>query len=98
MSDTTNVGSFHSNAFGLHDMHGNVWEWCLDHWHNNYEGAPTDGNAWVSPDDGALRLLRGGSWHVSPDLCRSADRGRIARDFRFVNVGFRVVCDSSWTL
>ena len=96
--ETTAAGSFPANAFGLYDMHGNVWEWCLDHWHGNYEGAPTDGNAWLSPDDDALRLLRGGSWRIGPDNCRSADRGRIARDFRFVNVGFRVVCDSSWTL
>ena len=96
--NTTNVGSFHSNAFGLHDMHGNVWEWCLDHWHKNYDGAPTDGNAWLSPDDGALRLLRGGSWGNLPDYCRSAIRYRLARVDRFNSVGFRVVCDSSWTL
>ncbi|MEM1242411.1 MAG: SUMF1/EgtB/PvdO family nonheme iron enzyme [Cyanobacteria bacterium P01_H01_bin.26] len=95
---TTNVGSFHSNAFGLYDMHGNVLEWCLDHWHNNYEGAPTDGNAWLSSDNNALRLLRGGSWNDIPDGCRSANRFRFARVNRNDIVGFRVVCVSSWTL
>ncbi|MGC8715225.1 MAG: formylglycine-generating enzyme family protein, partial [Leptodesmis sp.] len=61
--ETTTVGSFGvANAFGLFDMHGNVWEWCLDHWHENYKGAPTDGSAWVKGGNSDLRLLRGGSW------------------------------------
>ena len=95
---TASVGSFPANSFGLHDMHGNVWEWCLDHWHKNYEGAPTDGSAWNKGDEASLRPLRGGSWFDNPDDCRSAIRGRYARDDRNGNVGFRVVCAASWTL
>jgi len=89
---TTEVGSFPANAFGLYDMHGNVWEWCQDHWHDNYAGAPTDGSAWLSANEGANRLLRGGSWSNYPGSCRSAYRGRLARDLRHLVVGFRVVC------
>jgi formylglycine-generating enzyme required for sulfatase activity len=94
---TTDVGSFPANAFGLHDMHGNVWEWCLDHWHENYEGAPVDGSAWLSSDDNASRLLRGGSWNLFPVNCRSAIRDRSARGSRYDCDGFRVVCASPWT-
>jgi formylglycine-generating enzyme required for sulfatase activity len=63
---TISVGSLNAaNFFGLHDMHGNVFEWCLDHYHDDYEGAPTDGNAWINPDadrDAYRRMVRGGSW------------------------------------
>jgi formylglycine-generating enzyme required for sulfatase activity len=62
------------NAFGLHDMHGNVWEWCQDHWHDNYDGAPTDGSAWIEGGDESYRVRRGGSWINSPGICRSAFR------------------------
>ena len=79
---TTDVGSFSANAFGLYDMHGNVWEWCLDHWHNTYDGAPTDGSAWLSSGESNLRLLRGGSWYVSPWDCRSAFRYWLARGYQ----------------
>ncbi|MEO0804613.1 MAG: formylglycine-generating enzyme family protein, partial [Cyanobacteria bacterium J06642_2] len=95
---TTDVGSFPANGFGLYDMHGNVWEWCLDHWHENYEDAPTDGSVWPEGGEASLRLLRGGSWYVNPDVCRSANRFRYARDYRGSDVGFRVVCADSWTL
>ncbi|USR91741.1 SUMF1/EgtB/PvdO family nonheme iron enzyme [Phormidium yuhuli AB48] len=73
--ETTPVGHFGiANAWGLSDMHGNVWEWCLDHWHNNYGKAPTDGSAWLSEDEGSTRVLRGGSWLDVPRHCRSASR------------------------
>lgn len=92
---TTPVGSFQlANRFGLYDLHGNVWEWCLDHWHENYDGAPNDGSAWIASDQNrnAARLLRGGSWYSLPVLCRSASRNRLAADFQHNDIGFRVVC------
>jgi formylglycine-generating enzyme required for sulfatase activity len=90
-SQTTPVGKFPPNAFGLFDMHGNVWEWCADHWHENYQGAPTRGNAWIMGGDSDLRLLRGGSWNDAPWGCRSAYRGRLSPDLCDDVVGFRVV-------
>lgn len=95
---TTDVGSFPPNAFGLYDLHGNVREWCLDHWHDNYQGAPSDGSAGVAGGNSERRLLRGGSWYLIPWACRSADRNRNFPDYRDFNIGFRVVCGSSWTL
>ena len=70
---TTAVGSFPPNAFGLYDMHGNVWEWCQDVRHNNYNGAPTDGSAWESGGYSDYRVQRGGSWNYNANACRSAD-------------------------
>ncbi|WP_375467177.1 formylglycine-generating enzyme family protein [uncultured Nostoc sp.] len=90
---TTPVGSFLPNAFGLYDMHGNVWEWCQDTWHDNYNGAPTDGNPWINESDNTYRLLRGGSWNDNPVVCRCAYRGNVNRVIRGSNFGFRVVCD-----
>jgi formylglycine-generating enzyme required for sulfatase activity len=90
--ETTSVGDFPPNAFGLYDMHGNVWEWCLDNWHSNYEGAPTDGSAWLSEDD-KDRVLRGGSWLNDPRYCRSASRAFNTPVDRFSRLGFRVVCE-----
>jgi eukaryotic-like serine/threonine-protein kinase len=87
---TTEVGQFPPNAFGLYDMHGNVWEWCEDTWNDNYNGAPTDGSAWLAGDDNQ-KLLRGGSWHDLPGGCRSADRNGNSRGNRSRNYGFRVV-------
>ena len=87
---TTDVGSFLANAWGLQDMHGNVWEWCLDHWHENYQGAPSDGTPWVNGGDEALRLLRGGSWVDAPRDCRSAARSWRPQDVRSNIVGFRL--------
>jgi formylglycine-generating enzyme required for sulfatase activity len=96
---TTEVGSFGIvNAFGLSDMHGNVWEWCLDHWHLSYEGAPIDGSAWVVDGDDRYRLLRGGSWYYDPGYCRSAYRNRGSPHLQNNNYGFRVVCVPPWTL
>ena len=89
---TTEVGRFPPNAFGLYDMHGNVWEWCADHWHGNYNGMPTDGTAWISSNESSFRLLRGGSWYNSPNYCRSALRYNSRLDYYSINVGFRLVC------
>jgi len=96
---TTEVGSFGIvNAFGLSDMHGNVWEWCLDHWHPSYEGAPSNGSVWITDGDERYRLLRGGSWYGGPRNCRSANRDPGPPDYQYYFIGFRVVCVSSWTL
>jgi formylglycine-generating enzyme required for sulfatase activity len=89
--ETTEVGSFPANAWGLQDMHGNVWEWCLDPWHDSYRGAPADRSAWTA-GGGTARLLRGGSWYVHPAYCRSAYRGFDHPDDRDIGIGFRVCC------
>ena len=88
--ETLEVGSLPANAWGLHDMHGNVWEWCLDHWDDTYEGAPADGSAWTSVAGQQKRLLRGGSWRNDPRHCRSAIRGKGAQADRADDVGFRL--------
>ncbi len=85
------VGLKKPNAFGLYDMHGNVWEWCEDVWHKNYDGAPIDGSAWVSGGDSNRRRLRGGSWLNYGLNCRSAYRNNYHPDSRSINFGFRVV-------
>ncbi len=87
---TQRVAQKQPNAFGLYDMHGNVWEWVEDCWHNNYNGAPTDGSAWTTGCSGDSRVLRGGSWiDVPPDL-RSAIRGGVTPVNRSVSDGFRL--------
>lgn len=94
---TTPVGSFKiANSFGLFDMHGNVWEWCYDSWHDNYEDAPKDGSAWeneelAAENDNQRFLLRGGSWYDVPWFCRSAGRSLVDADGRDNDIGFRVV-------
>jgi formylglycine-generating enzyme required for sulfatase activity len=88
---TTTVGSYPSNAFGLSDMHGNVWEWCQDRYHDNYEGAPTDGSAWETGGNQTRRVLRGGSWYLNPRYARCANRLRNSPDVRHLLMGFRVV-------
>ena len=95
---TTEVGSFKvANAFGLSDMHGNVWEWCQDVWHDSYEGAPTDGSAWVEGGNQNLRVRRGGSWDYTPRYCRSACRYYDYPGYRDFNICFRVVCEAPRT-
>jgi formylglycine-generating enzyme required for sulfatase activity len=86
---TAPVGSFKPNGFGLYDMHGNVWEWCEDAWHDNYKGAPMDGSAWVQADD-SRRVVRGGSWGSGPQSLRAANRSRDAADDRGNSIGFRL--------
>ena len=91
---TTDVGSFSPNAFGLYDMHGNVWEWCQDDWHDNYTNAPKDGSSWTSQNN-IIKPLRGGSWLTFPGDCRSAYR----YDYYIVDyndtIGIRVVCSGT---
>jgi formylglycine-generating enzyme required for sulfatase activity len=88
-SETVDVGSFPPNGWGLYDMHGNVWEWNEDSWHNSYNGAPTDGTAWID-NSTEIKLLRGGSWIFNPRSCRSAVRLDYTRDNRDFFIGFRL--------
>ena len=86
---TVDVGTFKGNAFGLYDMHGNVWEWVQDCYRDSYRDAPTDGSA-VTARDCSLRILRGGSWNYYPQLLRSAYRYATAPEVRLDMVGLRV--------
>jgi|GEM_PF-1636761 len=85
------VGEMVANAFGLHDMHGNVWEWCEDWYHDSYIGAPTDGCAWLKPT-GSYRALRGGSWLNFDDFRHPANRSRDNPGNGSGYIGFRLVC------
>jgi formylglycine-generating enzyme required for sulfatase activity len=91
--ETTSVDSFPPNAFGLYDMHGNVWEWCQDDYSDNYNVTPVDGSAWKSEENSSIKILRGGSWLDSPRDCRSAIRDVSIPGIRGYDVGFRVVCE-----
>ena len=96
---TTPVGQFPPNAFGLYDMHGNVWEWCADTWHDNYDGAPTDGSVWTENGNNNRSPMRGGSWYLNPYYCRSAFRSYdLRRGDSSNDLGFRVVCGAGRTL
>ena len=90
-NNTHPVGQLKPNAFGLYDMHGNVWEWVADTYHENYNDAPTDGSVWEDLGDRKAKVLRGGSWDYFPYFCRSADRGRGDPDVRGYSIGARVV-------
>ncbi|WP_293207659.1 MULTISPECIES: SUMF1/EgtB/PvdO family nonheme iron enzyme [unclassified Microcoleus] len=87
---STDVGSFPPNAFGLYDMHGNVWEWCSDKWHDNYDAARTDGSSWETGTNNH-RLMRGGSFY-SDFNCQSATRDHSAPNDVCWARGFRVAC------
>ncbi|MBE2295767.1 MAG: SUMF1/EgtB/PvdO family nonheme iron enzyme [Phycisphaerales bacterium] len=89
---TVPVGTFPSNAFGLHEMHGNVWEWCQDTWHNNYQGAPIDDSAWEADEKTKFRVVRGGSWLNNLAYARVAARSCYIPGGRVVIIGFRVWC------
>ena len=84
---TTPVGSFPANAWGLHDMHGNVWQWCQD-WYGDYP--QKDVVDPQGPEKGQRRVLRGGSWDDIPQNCRSAFRGRYGPGHRLIDCGFRL--------
>lgn len=85
------VADYPCNDFGLYDMHGSVWEWCLDHWHESYKGAPTDGTTWVSNGNCRFRIIRGGSWNSASRECRSAFREYFNPTCSLSYIGFRVV-------
>ncbi len=102
IDETTSFGQYKANSFGLFDMHGNVWEWCQDDWHDNYKNAPTDAKAWLLGEGskkyirlsgiGIIKVIRGGSWPFNPAFSRSAYRYGYSRDDRLSSIGFRVVC------
>jgi formylglycine-generating enzyme required for sulfatase activity len=93
------VGRKKSNPWGLYDMHGNAWEWCLDVWHSNYEGAPDDNSPWLSEDYlpriAIRRVLRGGAWCRRDFMLSNTFRYRGTPDFRSVGTGFRIVCSAT---
>ena len=93
IAGTEEVGARLPNAWGLYDMSGNAWEWVEDDNHWTYRGAPNDGTAWTERPRATYRVLRGGSWYNLPWVCRSALRFWNTPDFRFFNLGFRVVFD-----
>ena len=87
---TSPVDKYSPNDWGLYDMHGNVWEWCLDNWHDNYEGAPIDGSVWEIGGS-SYRVMRGGSWRSDARNCRSAHRFNLIPGLRNSDIGFRLV-------
>jgi formylglycine-generating enzyme required for sulfatase activity len=87
--ETSEVGSYPPNRWGLYDMHGNVREWVEDCWNNSYTGAPNDGSAWTSGNC-TQRVVRGGAWSDRPGLLRSASRQELPADYESNDIGFRV--------
>jgi formylglycine-generating enzyme required for sulfatase activity len=96
-NQTTPANQCFPNAFGLYGVHGNVWEWCADHWHINYQGAPKDASAWIDSKDmkNSVFVLRGGSWNDVPSLCRSAYRIGNDSEAHYSFCGFRLVYSSA---
>ena len=84
------IGEKEPNAFGLYDLHGNVWEWVEDDYHEDYNKAPVDGQAWIDDPRGTSRVLRGGSWSVDALNCRSAYRDVLTPGVRYTGFGFRL--------
>ena len=87
------VGLKTPNAWGFHDMHGSIDEYCLDDWHPNYDGAPTDGRAWTEGGLQTHLVLRGGSWYDQPQHCRSPHRNYYPLGVPSEDHGFRVVME-----
>jgi formylglycine-generating enzyme required for sulfatase activity len=86
---TMPVNSFSANPWGLYQVHGNVWEWVEDCWKHTYQGAPTDGSAWVI-DDCRMHVVRGGAWSAYTPGLRVASRGKDLAGGRYASIGFRV--------
>lgn len=96
LGKVTDIGSYPANAWGLHDAHGNIFEWTQDCWHENYTHAPTDGSTWLDQEDNAqcdLRVIRGGSWSGRAIDIRAAARARNFRNHKSIFIGFRVARD-----
>ena len=96
--ETTDVGIFPPNNFGLYDLHGNVWEWCEDHWHDSYQYAPEFGEGWLKQiehpeEDKQPRVIRGGSWDDTAYYCRCGVRLWALPNFKGKLIGFRVACN-----
>ena len=84
------VGTKNANELGIYDMSGNVWEWCEDIWHTSYDGAPSDGSAWIIEDFSSSRVMRGGSWYNDYLICSSTVRDRYPPTTRKEKIGFRL--------
>jgi formylglycine-generating enzyme required for sulfatase activity len=93
-SHSVSVGQYQANDFALNDMHGNVWEYCYDEWHESYFNAPKDGSSWTEQDK-CDKVARGGSWKSERSECRSASRRKVKINLGYEDVGFRVVCSGN---